>query len=88
MLRVTPGGSKTWRLRYKLHKKTEVVVLGTLDDLTLAEARSKASEARALIRSGVSPAVEAQRSKRERQLMPTVGEFAEEYINRYACKAA
>ena len=84
MLRVNPGGSKTWRLRYKLHKKTEVVVLGTLDDLTLAEARSKASEARALIRSGVSPAVEAQRSKRERQLMPTVGEFAEEYINRYA----
>lgn len=85
MLRVNPGGTKTWRLRYKLNGKTEILVLGTTSDLTLAEAREKVADARKLIRAGISPAAEAQRKKNTRRRMPTVAEFArEEYIERYA----
>ncbi|WP_440996586.1 tyrosine-type recombinase/integrase [Arhodomonas sp. SL1] len=83
-LRVNPGGGKSWRLRYKLHGKTEVMTLGTLADLTLAKARERAEEARRLARSGVSPAAEAQRARHERRIMPTVTDFADEYIRLHA----
>lgn len=84
-VRVYPTGTKTFRFRTKMAGRTVRMVFGRFgDDLTLAEARQKAAEARKLARSGINPAAAAQKAKHERQVMPTVEDFAAEYIQLYA----
>ncbi len=50
-----PGGSKVWRLRYRLGGKQEKVTLGPYPAFSLAEARAWREEARALVARGISP---------------------------------
>jgi len=54
------GGSRFWVLRYTspATKRRRVMSLGTLDKLSLADAREKRDEYRKLIRSGVDPMAE------------------------------
>ncbi|OIQ83191.1 putative prophage CPS-53 integrase [mine drainage metagenome] len=52
---VHPNGSKYFQLRATLHGKEKVVRLGTYPDLSLADARLKAAEARKLIADGDDP---------------------------------
>ena len=49
-LRVRPNGSKNWILRYRLNAKERNVGLGSYPKITLAIARSKADECRAMIK--------------------------------------
>ena len=55
ILAVSPTGAKKWILRYQLAGRRRDMVLGHLDDLPLAQAREKASAARALVRAGTDP---------------------------------
>jgi integrase len=63
VLRVGDGGSKAWLFRYKTHGRVREMGLGPARDVSLAEARERAREARRLRRVGIDP-IDA---KRERQ---------------------
>jgi integrase len=54
-LRVTATGTKSWIFRYQLAGKRRDMGLGRVSDVTLAEARGKAAEARQVIASGGDP---------------------------------
>ncbi|MGL4558736.1 MAG: tyrosine-type recombinase/integrase [Afipia sp.] len=88
---------RVWIFRYKLRGDRRVIVLGEVaapaDDpdtrrarslLTLAEARDQAAAHAASIRKGEDPAADLQKAKAERRRMPTVEEFAGEYIERWS----
>jgi len=83
-LRIQPTGAKTWRYRYKADGQVRVLTLGDAGTVTLADARRLAHEARAKVRQGEDPAAAAQIAAAERRRMPTMAEFADEYIERYA----
>ncbi len=52
---VMPGGTKAWRLRYRLADKQEKVTLGTYPAWTLADARQWRDAAKNLAKRGLSP---------------------------------
>ena len=54
-LQVAEGGSKSWLFRYKLHGRARWHGLGSLRDVSLEEARERATDARKLRRSGADP---------------------------------
>lgn len=55
-IEVTPGGVKSWGLRYRLGEKQERAGLGTYPTWTLAEARAWREACKVLAARGVSPA--------------------------------
>jgi len=55
MLYVKDSGAKTWVLRLTINGKRRDIGLGSFDEVSLAEARDKADELRALARSGIDP---------------------------------
>lgn len=57
------GGGRSWILRYSFGGRRRDFGLGSCVDLTLAEARQKAKEARKLVLEGIDP-IEAKKSKR------------------------
>lgn len=61
-LQVKPSGSKSWLFRYWTGKDT-AMGLGPVEDLSLAEARKKASEYRQILRDGRDPLIERQTRK-------------------------
>lgn len=54
-LNITLSGAKSWRLIYRFNKKRCELGLGGLAGTTLAQARDKAAEAKALLRDGTDP---------------------------------
>ena len=54
-LNITLSGTKSWRLIYRFNKKRCELGLGGLAGTTLAQARDKAIEAKALLRDGTDP---------------------------------
>jgi integrase len=65
-LYVTPNGSKVWRLSYRVDKKPQTKTIGPYPDVSLAAAREKRSEAKALLRDGEDPN-EERRAKRKKK---------------------
>ena len=63
VLRIADSGSKVWLYRYKTHGKVREMGLGPIRDVSLAEAREAAREARRLRRTGADPID----TKRQRQ---------------------
>lgn len=62
-LKVSDGG-KSWLFRFKLHGKASCMELGSVDVLTLAEAREKASACRRMVAEGLNP-MDARRDAKE-----------------------
>ncbi|QYU70113.1 Arm DNA-binding domain-containing protein [Leptolyngbya sp. 15MV] len=60
-LLVKPSGAKSWLLRVQVDGRRRDFGLGSLKDVTLAEAREKAAAARKLARAGKNPFAEAKR---------------------------
>lgn len=56
-LHVMPAGGKYWRLKYRYAGKEKLLALGVFPEVSLAEARDRAREARTHLRDGVDPAV-------------------------------
>lgn len=52
---VTPGGLRSWRLKYRIDGREKLLCLGQWPDSQLLDARDRAEEARALILQGVDP---------------------------------
>ncbi len=83
-LRHKPTGRKVWRHRYYFRQKPRVVVLGEWPAMKLADARRAVLDAQDTIEQGSDPAADVQKAKAERDRMPTVTEFCDEYIERHA----
>jgi integrase len=62
VLRIAESGSKVWLYRYKTHGKVREMGLGPIRDVSLAEAREAARDARRLRRVGVDP-IDAKRKR-------------------------
>jgi len=82
VLRVADGGNKGWLFRYKTNGRVREMGLGPVRDVSLAEARERAREARTLRRMGVDP-IDA---KRERKAADRLE--AAKMINFSQCAAA
>jgi integrase len=63
MLQITPNGGRTWLLRVTVGAKRREIGLGGFPDVTLAQARDRAREAKDKIRSGVDPVEERKAAK-------------------------
>jgi integrase len=62
-LRVTSTGAKSWILRCRVHGMKRDIGLGGISWVSLAEARKKAAEMRAVARTGGDPLAERDRAK-------------------------
>lgn len=63
MLQITRSGGRTWLLRVTVGARRREIGLGGFPDVTLAQARERAREAREMIRRGIDP-VEERKSAR------------------------
>ncbi|MDM0086783.1 MULTISPECIES: integrase arm-type DNA-binding domain-containing protein [unclassified Variovorax] len=54
-LLVTPAGTKTWRMSYRLEKKPQTATFGAYPLVSLADAREKRDEIRRKLKNGESP---------------------------------
>jgi len=79
---VTPNGSLSFRLDYRLNGRRETVVFGKYGPtgLSLARAREKCIDAKRAISEGRSPAIEKQREKRRHLEAKSFGEFGEKWL--------
>jgi len=79
---VSPGGTISFRVDYRLHGRGETVTLGKYSpsDLSLARAREKCIDAKRLIAEGQSPAIAKQREKRRIKEARSFGEFGEKWL--------
>lgn len=59
-LQVTPSGARSWILRTKVGSRRPDIGLGGFPEVTLAQAREKAREAKDKIRQGIDPVAERQ----------------------------
>ena len=79
---VKPNGSKLWRQKYRHLGKERLLSHGQYPDVSLAQARLKCSEARALIAEGGDPSVQKRldQIEAETQSRTTFMLVAEEYL--------
>lgn len=54
-LEISPSGGKYWRLKYRFNDREKRLALGVYPDVTLAHARKKRDEARAMLADGIDP---------------------------------
>jgi integrase len=74
---VAATGRKKWVLRYQVRGVRRDKGLGSYPDVSLKEARSKASADRALIAKGVDPIEERRAAKKAAMPVPTFGDIAQ-----------
>lgn len=55
LMQITPNGGRTWLLRVTVGEKRREIGLGGYPDVTLAQARERAREAKDKIRQGIDP---------------------------------
>ena len=84
-LQVSPTSSKSWIFRYTRHARSHEMGLGSERDVSLAEARTKASEARRQLVGGVDPLVAREGHRAQERLHKagtiTFSECARKYID-------
>jgi integrase len=83
-IRVAPSGKKTWVYKYWLEGRWRRMTIGEYPSWTLAEARKEAAKGKTARDKGEDPAQAKQDEKKARKTAPTVKEFGEEYIDRWA----
>src|SRR5579862_8960954 len=81
-LQVRGPENRSWLYRFKLHGKAHLMGLGTVADVSLAEARDAAAAARKLVRQGINPIAQrrAARSESAAQAGLTFAQVADAYI--------
>jgi len=80
MLRVSPGGTKTWVYRYSFEGTRRRLAIGTYPPVSLADARGEYAKAEEKRKRGTDPAVNDYDKK------GTVQELADEFYHRYLLK--
>src|SRR5688500_12408827 len=79
-VRVSPGKTKTFNFVYRFAGQQRRLKIGRYPDLSLADARSRATEFRGQLAKGIDPAA-ARDAARDSE---TFGELARVYIEKYA----
>jgi integrase len=81
---VQPNGSKLWRMAYRFAGKQKSLAFGTYPDVSLAEARKKRDEAKALLAAGTDPGQQKRIDKLTRAISnaTTFRAVAEEYLDK------
>lgn len=81
-LLVEINGSKLWRFRYRFNQKEKMLSFGPFPDVSLAKARIKRDDARALLRGGIDPAAQKRADKlaAARNATNTFKSVADEYL--------
>ena len=64
-LEVTKAGGRYWRMKYRYQGKEKLLALGVYPDVSLADARTKRDEARALLAAGTDPGQARKAAKQE-----------------------
>jgi hypothetical protein len=75
---VKPNGAKSWRLKYRHAGKERLLTIGPYPDVSLADARTHAADARRLLRDGTDPVQYRKRCTAE--ATDTFETIAEEWI--------
>lgn len=65
---ISSTGGKWWRFRYRYLGKAKVMSLGTYPEVSLAQARSKRDEARALVAAEIDPSLDRKDQKQKAKL--------------------
>ena len=60
-LYVTPGGRRSWRMRFRIAGREQLLTFGTTDDLSLIEARARCDAARVVLAQGKDPRIDTGR---------------------------
>jgi integrase len=83
-IEVRKRGSKLWRLSYRFDGKQKMLALGTYPESSLAKAREKRQELKALLQDGIDPGAKAKSDKEKRRalLEDTFSAIAQEYLAR------
>ena len=79
-LRVSSTGRKTWFVMYRVGGRLRRLTMETYPDLSLADARSKATQARQSVAQGEDPALQKQSAR----IAPTVSDLAAQYVEKHA----
>lgn len=85
-LRVSAGGTKTWVYKYVFGGKQRRLSMGQYPAVSLTKARKMVLSAKHDVMSGIDPGAQKLSAKREDRVAPTLGQLAEEYIERHAKK--
>jgi len=85
---ISPTGSKYWRFRYRFVDREKSLAIGIYPDVSLAEARDKAHEARKMLANDIDPGADKQNKKRERRLAAanTFETIAREWFQKNSAK--
>jgi integrase len=86
-LQVRGAEQRSWRYRFKLHGEPHLMGLGTVADVSLAEARDAAAAARKLVRQGIDPIARRRAERADaagRAGLNTFAEVADAYIAAHA----
>lgn len=62
-LHISPKNHKSWRFKYRMEGKEQLLTLGVYPEVSLAEAREKRNDARKLLREGRDPRIAAKRAR-------------------------
>jgi len=93
-LLIHPSGGKYWQLKYRVDGKEKIFSLGIFGEVTLAEAREKASTARKLVKAGIDPSQQKKLQKleakinRENSFRAIAMEWHEHNLHRWTQKHA
>jgi len=79
----TPHGAKYWRLKYRVGAVEKLIAFGVHPEVSLAEARVRRDEARALLRDGKDPSAERRAARAAAEIRgETFGAIAAEWMQR------
>jgi len=82
-LYVMPNGARYWRMKYRVARKENVIAFGVYPEVSLAEARARRDEARALLRNGKDPSTERKAAREAAAVSgETFGTVAAEWLQR------
>lgn len=84
---VLPGGTKAWRLRYRIIGKQEKVTLGSYPTWSLADARQWREAAKSLAQRGLSPMALTRGDPVPADTAPTTREQAEHFVETWCGQA-
>lgn len=65
---VAPTGSRLWRMKYRVDGREKLLSIGAYPAITLAKAREKREQAKALLADGIDPSRHKQEMKREAEI--------------------
>lgn len=85
-LSISANGGKRWTFFYRWHGKRREMGLGSAANVSLAEARESAQDARKEVNSGIDPVEAKKARKRAKISIPTFGDFADDYVKSHRPK--